>query len=213
MAQDEIQMKVLGSLTKGNRIHAFASGDLLHEKTRIGDSATPIRNLDRYEIHVAGTVPQRIQKKPTRGRCWVGVMAQDPELLSPNPITLLSCRVGVQLTDGAVFHGTRVQRRTAPRPLPIKPKSMITPINTTNNPLKDDTPPKRLDSPAIPKGCGGKEQQAKNRKHWVGNTGATEGLKDEAAVDYPHQHQNKAWGQQANRRQKTHRRAGTLSHP
>ena len=58
MARDQMQMKVLGSLTKGNRIHAFASGDLLHEKTRIGDSATPIRNLDRYEIHGAGTVPQ-----------------------------------------------------------------------------------------------------------------------------------------------------------
>ena len=73
--------------------------------------------------------------------------------------------------------------------------------------------PKRRDSPAIPKGCGGKEKQAKKRQHWVGNTGATEGLKDEAAVDQPHQNQNEAWGQQANRRQKTHRRAGTLSHP
>ena len=41
MAWDEMEMKVLGSLTKGNRIHAFASGDLLHETTRIADSATP----------------------------------------------------------------------------------------------------------------------------------------------------------------------------
>ena len=58
MARDQMQMKVLGSLTKGNRIHAFASGDLLHETTRIADSATPIRSLDRFEIHGARTVPQ-----------------------------------------------------------------------------------------------------------------------------------------------------------
>ena len=58
MARDQMQMKVLGSLTKGNRIHAFASGDLLHETTRITDSATPIRSLDSREIHWAGTVPQ-----------------------------------------------------------------------------------------------------------------------------------------------------------
>ena len=58
MARDEMQMKVLGPLTKGNRIHAFASGDLFHELTGIANSATPIRSLDRREIHRAGTVPQ-----------------------------------------------------------------------------------------------------------------------------------------------------------
>ena len=55
MAWDE--MKVLGSLTKGNGIHALASADLFHEITCIANSATPIRSLGRREIHWAGTVP------------------------------------------------------------------------------------------------------------------------------------------------------------
>ena len=141
MTRDEMQMKVLGPLAKGDGIHALASGDLLHESTRIAYSGTPVQGFRIGEIHGAGTVTQGIQQKPTGERRWIGVMAQNPELGSPNLITLSSCRVGMQLTDGAVFHGMGVQRRTAPRPLPIKPKSMISPINTTNNPLKDDTPP------------------------------------------------------------------------
>ena len=47
---------------------------------------------------------------------------------------------------------------------------------------------KRGRSPAIAKSCGGEKQQAQDGKHGVGNTGATEGLKDEAAVDQSHQH-------------------------
>ena len=66
----------------------------------------------------------------------------------------------------------------------------------------------RVRSPAIAQGCGGEKQQAQDGKHRVRNTGATEGLQHKAVVDQPHQHQNKAWGQQANRSQKTHRRQG-----
>ena len=39
MAWDEMEMKVLGSLTKGNCIHALTSADLFHEITGIADSA------------------------------------------------------------------------------------------------------------------------------------------------------------------------------
>ena len=55
MAWDE--MKMLGSLTKSNGIHAIASPDLFHEITGIANSAPPIRSLSRREIHGAGTVP------------------------------------------------------------------------------------------------------------------------------------------------------------
>ena len=141
MTRDEMQVKVLGPLAKGNGIHALAAGDLFHETTRIAHSSAPVRGFRLREIQGSGAVTQCVEQQPAWQRRWVGVMAQHPELRSPNLITLSSCRVGMQLTDGAVFHGTGVQRRTAPRPLPIKPKSMINPINTTNNPLKDDTPP------------------------------------------------------------------------
>ena len=38
------------------------------------------------------------------------------------------------------------QRLARPRPFPIKPRSMITPIATTSIPLKLDTPPKDADA-------------------------------------------------------------------
>jgi hypothetical protein len=58
MARNEMQMKVLGSLSKGNGIHALASSDLLHETTGIANSAPPVSSLGLREIHGAGTVPQ-----------------------------------------------------------------------------------------------------------------------------------------------------------
>ena len=45
-----MEMKVLGSLTKGNGIHALASADLFHEITGIANSAPPITSLGRREI-------------------------------------------------------------------------------------------------------------------------------------------------------------------
>ena len=42
MAWDEMEMKVLGTLTKGNGINALASADLFHEITGIANSAPPI---------------------------------------------------------------------------------------------------------------------------------------------------------------------------
>ena len=68
-------------------------------------------------------------------------MPQNPEFRALNLVPLLRCGIEMQLTDEAVFPGDDLQRQTAPRPLPIKPKSMIKPINTTNRPLNDDTPP------------------------------------------------------------------------
>ncbi len=50
MAWDEMEMKVLGSLTKGNGIHALASADLFHKITGIANSAPPITSLGRREI-------------------------------------------------------------------------------------------------------------------------------------------------------------------
>ena len=58
MARNEMQMKVLGSLTEGNGIHAFASGDLFHEITGIAHCAAPTGSLGLREIHGPGTVPQ-----------------------------------------------------------------------------------------------------------------------------------------------------------
>ena len=57
MPWDEMEMKVLSSLTKGNGVHALASADLFHEITGIPNSAPPIRSLGRREIHGARTVP------------------------------------------------------------------------------------------------------------------------------------------------------------
>lgn len=45
-----------------------------------------------------------------------------------------------------VTFGNQDQRFAAPRPLPINPRSMITPIATTSTPLKVDTPPKEADA-------------------------------------------------------------------
>ena len=58
MAWDEMEMKMLGSLTKGNGIDALASADLFHEITGIAHCAAPIRSLGLREIHGPGTVPQ-----------------------------------------------------------------------------------------------------------------------------------------------------------
>ena len=58
MARNEMQMKVLGSLTKGNGINAIASGDLFDQITGIANCAPPIRSLGLREIHGPGTVPQ-----------------------------------------------------------------------------------------------------------------------------------------------------------
>ena len=58
MTWDEMQMKVLRSLTKGDGVHALASGDLLHEITGISYSASPIAGFCLGEIHGAGTVAQ-----------------------------------------------------------------------------------------------------------------------------------------------------------
>ena len=45
-----------------------------------------------------------------------------------------------------VTEGHRDQRRAAPRPFPINPRSMITPMATMRIPLKLDTPPKDWDA-------------------------------------------------------------------
>ena len=58
MTWDEMQMKVLRTLTKGNGVDALASGDLLHEATGIAYSASPIGGFYLGEIHGAGTVAQ-----------------------------------------------------------------------------------------------------------------------------------------------------------
>ena len=57
MTRDEMQMKVLGPLSKGDRVHALTSSDLLHETARIAYSATPLGGFRLREIHGAGTVP------------------------------------------------------------------------------------------------------------------------------------------------------------
>ena len=46
-----------------------------------------------------------------------------------------------QRKPSRVTYGHSDQRLATPRPLPIKPKSITTPMATTNNPLKDETPP------------------------------------------------------------------------
>ena len=48
---------------------------------------------------------------------------------------------GPRITIG---HGD--QRLAMPRPLPIRPKSMINPIDRMNSPLKDNTPPDNSDA-------------------------------------------------------------------
>ena len=58
MTWDEMQMKVLRTLTKGNGVDALASGDLLHEITGIAYSASPVGGFCLGEIHGAGTVAQ-----------------------------------------------------------------------------------------------------------------------------------------------------------
>jgi hypothetical protein len=37
-----MQVKVLGTFTEGDRIHALASGDLLHQMTGISYCVTPV---------------------------------------------------------------------------------------------------------------------------------------------------------------------------
>ena len=58
MTWDEMQMKVLRPLSKGDGVHALASGDLLHEITGIAYSASPVGGFCLGEIHGAGTVTQ-----------------------------------------------------------------------------------------------------------------------------------------------------------
>ena len=58
MAWDEMEMRVLDSLTKSNGIHALASVDLFHEITGIAHCAAPTGSLGLREIHGPGTVPQ-----------------------------------------------------------------------------------------------------------------------------------------------------------
>jgi len=141
VSRNEMQVKVLGSFAIGDGINAFASGDLLHKTACISHCTTPVGSLGRREIDGSGTVAECIQKKPTRKGSWIGVVAQHPKTRPLNFITLSNCRIDVQLTDGTVFQGDNAQRRTAPRPLPIKPKSITSPIKTTNSPLNEDTPP------------------------------------------------------------------------
>ena len=136
-----MQVKVLGSLSKRDGIDALTSGDLLHKMACIPYSTAPIGGFFLRKIHGPRTVPQGIQQKPAGEGCWIGVVAQQPEARSLNLETLSGDGVGMQLTDGAVFHKQVAQRRTTPRPLPIKPKSMISPIKTTKSPLNEDTPP------------------------------------------------------------------------
>ena len=58
MTWDEMQMKVLRTLTKGNGVDALASGDLLHEITGIAYDASPVEGFCLGEIHGSGTVAQ-----------------------------------------------------------------------------------------------------------------------------------------------------------
>ena len=50
MTGDEMQMKVLGPLAKGDGIDALASADLFHETAGIADSATPIGGFCIREV-------------------------------------------------------------------------------------------------------------------------------------------------------------------
>ena len=59
-------------------------------------------------------------------------------------ITLLQ-RVWTRKT-GRVTIGHGDHRLATPRPFPIRPKSMISPIATTSIPLKDETPPNEMDA-------------------------------------------------------------------
>ena len=58
MAWDEMEMKVLCSLTKGNGTNTLAFGDLFHEITGIAHCAPPIGGLGHRDLHGTGTVPQ-----------------------------------------------------------------------------------------------------------------------------------------------------------
>ena len=58
MTWDEMQMKVLRPLTKGDGVYALASGDLFHEMTGIAYGASPVGGFCFGEIHGAGTVAQ-----------------------------------------------------------------------------------------------------------------------------------------------------------
>ena len=62
-------------------------------------------------------------------------------LLLISLLTRIWQRRGPKVTEG---HAD--QRRATPRPFPIKPRSMITPMATTRIPLKLDTPPNDWDA-------------------------------------------------------------------
>ena len=98
------------------------------------------------------------------------MMAQHPELRALNLVMLSSCRIGMKPADGTVFHGDDVQRRTAPRPLPIKPKSMISPINTTKSPLNEDTPANEATAQQNPSVVVGRNSRPRTGRTGLGTT-------------------------------------------
>ena len=65
MAWDEMEMKVLGSLTKGNGIHALASADLFHEITGIANSAHP---QSEASADVKSTGPEQCLRESKRSQ-------------------------------------------------------------------------------------------------------------------------------------------------
>ena len=66
MAWDEMEMKVLGSLTKGNGIHALASADLFHKITGIANSATQ----SEASAAVKSTGPEQCLRESIEKPTW-----------------------------------------------------------------------------------------------------------------------------------------------
>ena len=64
MAWDEMEMNVLGSLTKGNGIHALASADLFHKITGIANSEPQSEASDA----VKSTGPEQCLREAKRSQ-------------------------------------------------------------------------------------------------------------------------------------------------
>ena len=89
---------------------------------------------------------------------------------------------------------------------------MIKPINTTNRPLNDDTPPNEAAAQQYPRVVVGRNNRPRKGSNGLGTLVPLKGYSTKLLLINHINTKTRRWSQQANRRQKTHRKAKTLGH-
>lgn len=96
MAGNEMEVQMAGPFPKSNCINPVTPADPLHQLSGSHDHMAPFSSLFRDKVDGSPKMATRIQQAPTHQGCRIGVMPQQPSVITPNLITAKTAYISME---------------------------------------------------------------------------------------------------------------------